>query len=235
MVKIFWTAGLSLLLSLGPATALSAQESAPADTPAATSSAPKPKKITYGGPGFRFALGGGYTYRLGKEMPSTSYAQREVADKLRHGFNLAADLHYVFASGVGLGINANFVSSNTEGQAYISRFTETQKILYIGPSMLLRADGRKAAFIGEIGCGGLFLTDKIKTGGEYKLIGTTFGGHASLGGELKLSPTTAIGLKVSANIGAIKELKSGSESIELRDKASASSLMVTAFISFRGH
>lgn len=234
MVKIFCTAGLSLLLSLGLVTALSAQESAPADTPAVTTPTPKPKKITYGGPGFRFALGGGYTYRLGKEMPNISYEQREVADKLRHGFNLGADLHYVFASGVGLGINANFVSSNTEGGESFMSFTETQNILYIGPSMLLRADGRKAALIGEIGVGGLFLTDKIKAGRQQKLIGTTFGGHASLGGELKLSPTTAIGLKVSANIGAIKELKSGSESIALTEKASASSLMVTAYISFRG-
>lgn len=232
MVKIFCTAGLSLLLSLGPATALSAQESAPADTPAATSSTPKPKKITYGGPGFRFALGGGYTYRLGKEMPNTSSYYRDLADKLRHGFNLGADLHYVFASGVGLGVNANFVQSSMSAESV----KETQSVVFVGPSMLLRSDGRKAAFIGEIGCGGLFLSDKVAANrNSGKITGSAFGAHVSLGGECKVSPTTAIGLKASVNIGAVKTLKSGDQSVKLDEGVSVSSLMVTAFISFRGH
>lgn len=70
--------------------------------------------------------------------------------------------------------------------------------------MLWRADGRKAAFIGA---GGLFLSDKITSGHQSsKINGNTF--------------------------GSLKTLKSGRESTKLEEGSSASSLMITAFISF---
>ena len=182
-------------------------------------------------PGIRFALGGGYAYRLGKELPNTSSYIQDLTDQLRHGYNIGGELHYVFYNGLGVGVTANFVQSSLSTR---SSLTEHQNIIYVGPSMLWRADGQKAAFIGAIGAGGLFLSDKITSGRQSgKITGSTFGAHASIGGECKLSPATAIGLKVAVNIGSIKTLKSGGQSTKLDDGWSASSLMITAFISFR--
>ena len=180
-------------------------------------------------PGVRFSVGGGYAYRLGKEMPNTSSFYQDLNKQLSHGYNLGGELHYVFASGLGLGVNAQFTQSSIE---YNSSDTEHQNIVYVGPSLLWRADARKVAFVGAIGFGGLFFTDRFSS---QKLTGHTFGTYASLGCEFKLSPTTAFGLKISTHVGNISQLKSGTKEVDFQDKLSASNLMVTAFISFRSH
>lgn len=218
------------MLSFAFSNALQAQE--PSSEPITPPKSPsRLESVNPNTPGIRFAFGGGYTYRLGKELPNSSSYIRDLTDQLRHGYNIGGDLHYVFTNGLGVGITADFVQSSLSTQ---SSLTERQNIIYVGPSMLWRADGRKAAFIGAIGAGGLFLSDKITSGHQSgKINGSTFGAHASIGGECKLSPTTAIGLKVAVNLGAIKTLKSGGESTKLEEGWSASSLMITAFISFR--
>ena len=60
---------------------------------------------------FRFSVGGGYAFRLGKIEKTGDTNIDDFNKQFRHGFNVDADAQYFFKEGWGLGVNANYCSS----------------------------------------------------------------------------------------------------------------------------
>lgn len=191
---------------------------------------------------FRFAIGGGYAFRLGKVAKTGDSRIDELNAKLRHGFTVDADAQYFFKEKWGLGLNANFCSSNTSGsnidvpelEGTVGSYKETQNMFFIGPSFAGRDEWNKFQMIYTAALGPLFFTDNgtfdgIVVNGKA----TTVALNAGVAGEYKLNASTAIGLKLSYTIGTINSLNVKGQKIEAEEAMSVSNLMLTGFISFR--
>ena len=190
---------------------------------------------------FRFAIGGGYAYRLGKEENTGNAGLDAMNKKLRNGFAVDADAQYFFKETWGLGLNANFCSSSTSGNNVslpgrdgAFNYKETQNFIYLGPSFVGRIESEKFMLISNIGVGPLFFnTDMNFSGQSVTGNNITLGVNAGIAGEYKLSSKTGIGLKLSYVVGTIDNLKVEGSNMKMDNEISLSNLMATLFISFR--
>ncbi len=215
MKNLFFLLGLAILLAGLPLT--SHAQSSPTPT------------LDHKGGDFRIAFGGGYAYRLGKAESSGSSSLDNLTKEMRSGYSLNMDMQYYPGRVAGIGLNLNYVQS--QGKAY--GMTDRQSVIYVGPALALRADGRTAIGTFEVGCGGLFLTDKVSGSYGGKISGSAFGIHLGMGVDFKVTSGMALGAKISSDIGNVKKIKSSGSSTTLDKGWSASSLMLTGFISFR--
>lgn len=190
---------------------------------------------------FRFAIGGGYAYRLGKVEKTGNTAVDDMNKKLRHGFTVDADAQYFFKETWGLGLNANYCSANTSGDNVTIpgidqsvNYKETQNFLYVGPSFVGRNESDKFLLITNVGIGPLFFNADMNLNGR-NFIGkkTTLGVNAGVAGEYKISSKTGIGLKLSYVMGTIDNMDVEGQNVKSDEKISVSNLMATLFISFR--
>lgn len=191
---------------------------------------------------FRFAIGGGYALRLGKITDAGDANLNEMSKKLRHGYTVDADAQYFFKESWGLGINANWVSSNTSGsnvsipglERTINNYKETQNMLFVGPSYAGRTETDKFLLVSTISVGPLFYLDRMTLDGvAVDAKKTTFGVNAGIAGEYKLNATTGLGLKLSYTLGSINSVNIEGQNVDMDEKINVSNLMITAFISFR--
>ncbi len=190
---------------------------------------------------FRFSVGGGYAFRLGKIQKTGDSKLDDMSKKLRHGFTIDADAQYFFKEGWGLGFNANFCSSPTSGKnidipdfGTVNKYKESQNILFVGPSFVGRIESSKFLLLSSFAVGPLFYKDKMDLDGRKgSMHATTFGFNAGLAGEYKLNDKTGVGVKLSYTLGTINSLKSGGQTAKLDETMNISNLMATAFISFR--
>ena len=190
---------------------------------------------------FRFAIGGGYAYRLGEEEKTGNAALDAMNKKLRHGFTVDADAQYFFKETWGLGLNANFCSASTSGNNVkfpdldnAVNYKETQNFIYFGPSFVGRMESEKFMMITNVGFGPLFFNTDMNFNGQ-SVTGNkaTLGVNAGIAGEYKLNGKTGVGLKLSYVIGTIDNLNVEGTNVSMDQEISVSNLMVTAFISFR--
>ena len=191
---------------------------------------------------FRFAVGGGYALRLGKIIDSGDANLNEMSKKLRHGYTVDADAQYFFKESWGLGINANWVVSNTSGsnitlpgvERTINNYEETQNMLFVGPSYASRAETEKFLLVSTLAVGPLFYLDRMTLDGvAVDAKKTTLGINAGIAGEYKLNSKTGIGLKLSYTLGSINSVNVEGQNVDMEEKINVSNLMITAFISFR--
>lgn len=211
----------------------------------ATAQQTSPYQVEYQTPqhykDFRFAIGGGYAYRMGKIDKSGDSKIDEMNKKLRHGFTVDADAQYFFNESWGLGLNANYSSANTSGENVTLsgvdqavNYKETQNVIYVGPSFVGRTESEKFLLITNIGIGPLFFNADMNFNGR-NLTGnkTTLGLNAGIAGEYKVSSKTGIGLKLSYIVGSIENLNIEGQNVKSDEKISVSNLMATVFVSFR--
>lgn len=191
--------------------------------------------------GFRMAVGGGYALRLGKVEKTSDPELNRINNKLLHGFSIDADAQYFFKEKWGLGLNANYCSSNTSGngvtlpgQSQTVNYKETQHFIYIGPSFVSRSEWDKFILLSNVGIGPLFFNTDMNIN-SVRVIGdkTTIGFNAGIAGEYKMNNKTGIGLKLSYVIGYIDAINIQGQSIQSEKTISVSNLMLTAFLSFR--
>lgn len=191
---------------------------------------------------FRFSLGGGYALRLGKIYDSGDAKLNEMSKKLRHGYTVDADAQYFFKESWGLGINANWVASNTSGSDVtlpgvdrtINNYEETQNMLFVGPSYASRNETDKFLLVTTLSVGPLFYLDRMTLDGvAVDAKKTTLGVNAGIAGEYKLNATTGLGLKLSYTLGSINSVNIEGQNVDMDEKINVSNLMITAFISFR--
>lgn len=190
---------------------------------------------------FRFAVGGGYAFRLGKVEKTGNAALDDMNKKLRHGFTVDADAQYFFKEGWGLGVNANYCSASTSGNNITLpglnqsvNYKETQRIFYVGPSFVGRNESEKFLLVTNVGVGPLFFHADMNYSGQ-NITGnkTTLGVNAGIAGEYKVNGKTGVGLKLSYVVGTIDNLNVEGQNVKPEEKISVSNLMATVFVSFR--
>lgn len=192
---------------------------------------------------FRFAIGGGYAYRLGKIEKMGDAALDAMNKKLRHGFSVDAEAQYFFKETWGLGLNANICIANSSAQNIklpnldnAVNLKTTQNFIFFGPSLVSRQETDKFLLISNVGFGPLFFTeDNNFSGVNVVAKKTTFGMNAGIAGEYKMNQKTGIGLKLSYVMGTIDNANIEGQNVSLEDnkQVSVSNLIATLFISFR--
>ncbi len=189
---------------------------------------------------FRLAIAGGYARRLGKILKTNDPAADQVSRDLANGFALDTEIQYYFNDVYGMALNVNYVRTYGEGQNVhvqdmtISDYRETQHILFVGPAFAMRYDTRKWLITSSLGLGPLFYTDKMLLNrNELKGTNVSFGMNVGLGAEYKLSSHLAAGLKLSYTVGSVNSLKVNGQKMNFEDPFSLSTLMISAYASFR--
>ncbi len=227
--SIVLLAAVFTVLAISPATA---QQGVPYEVE---------QQMVQGYKDFRFSIGGGYAFRLGKIQETGDSQLDDMSKKLRHGYTVDADAQYFFCEGWGLGLNANFCSSSTSGNNVtipnvgdVNSYKESQNILFVGPSFAGRNESEKFLLVSSIAIGPLFYMNPATLDGvAVKTKATTLGVNAGLAGEYKLNATTGIGLKLSYTVGNVKSVNVEGQKVEMEEAFNLSNLMLTAFISFR--
>ncbi|MDD2476490.1 MAG: outer membrane beta-barrel protein [Dysgonamonadaceae bacterium] len=191
---------------------------------------------------FRFAVGGGYAYRVGTVERTNDQVIDDMNKKLRNGFTIDADAQYFFKRTWGLGLNANMSSFSTSGSGFtipdfdgpIRSYDETKRIIYIGPTYALRHETDKFLLIGTIGLGPIFYADNMTINGvEVNGTQTGLGTNISLAGEYKMSNTLGLGIKLSSTGGSIESLTINGQNVKADQVIGLSNIGVSLYLSFR--
>lgn len=189
---------------------------------------------------FRFAVGGGYSYRLGNIEKTNDIAIDNLSKKLRNGYNLNADAQYFFKEKWGVGIEANMSAFSTSGGNFtldgknITTYDETQRIIYVGPSFATRLESEKFIMLASIGFGPLFFVDNITANGVNGIGNkTTLGSNLTLSAEYKMQNKMGVGLKISQTAGNIDSMTFEGQTIQSNEAFNLSSFSISLFLSFR--
>ncbi len=184
---------------------------------------------------FRFTVGGGYAYWLGKSMKTGDNKLDDFSSGLRNGYNLDIEAQYFFKEHIGIGLNTNFVKqSNSESGTLnipnvgpVDNYKESNELVYVGASCVLRFENEKWGFYAGAGFGPIFYTNTGEIPAiQLSISKTAFGSYISVAGERRFNHNAGAGLKIAATSGTLK--------IDgLDDRLSVSNLMITGFISFR--
>lgn len=175
---------------------------------------------------FRFTVGGGYAYWLGENLDIGNQAVKDFSSDLRHGYNLDVEAQYYFHEFIGVGLNGNFTRYSNDEMKNI-KMKETDRMLFLGATFNGRYENNKWGFYSGLGIGPLFYSGEADISGSYAEIEkTVFGVNTNIACEYRLSETLGTGLKLPVTTGSFKMYG-------MTDRMSASSLMVTGFISFR--
>lgn len=183
----------------------------------------------------RFTVGGGYAYWLGKLMKTGDGKLDDFSSGLRNGYNLDVEAQYFFKEHLGIGLNASYIKqSNSESGTLnipdvgpVDNYKESNKLIYVGASCVLRFENEKWGFYASAGFGPIFYTNtgEIPTM-QISISKTAFGSYIGVAGEHRFNHNVGAGLKIAATSGTLK--------IDgLDDRLSVSNLMITGFISFR--
>lgn len=184
---------------------------------------------------FRFTIGGGYAYWLGKQLKTGDKQVDNFTSGLRHGYNIDIEAQYFFNEHIGIGFNGNYIKqSNRESDfmdipniGSVRDYKEINKTLYMGSSFVVRAENDKWGFYSSIGLGPLFYTNTGEISNrKASLDKTAFALYYSVSGEHRINNSIGVGLKLAVTSGSVK--------IEgLKDRQSVSNLMISGFLSFR--
>lgn len=188
---------------------------------------------------YRFTLGSGYAYRLGKMEKTGDKVTDDLAKKLRHGFDLNASGQLFFNRNIGIGINAIYIRQHESGPERVipmlTGFTslelkETTQFFYLGPSFVVSSNPNKIVYYAEAGAGLLVFDDAGDIYGiKFDLTRPTVGFHLGVSPEYRFSSQFGLGLKLSLTAGFIYTSFYGTDE-KLRN---VSNLNIGAFISFR--
>ena len=169
---------------------------------------------TVEGPKVRFAVQGGYTYRLGKVDESLGQDLVEYQKKGKHGLNKAAEVTIFLSKGYSLGLkysNANtYVSAQgtfsfEDGTTKTGTLSDDIDITFIGPywgASTVR-DGRKSVFAFNAGLGYVGFKDDACAVNPYSYSGWTLGYYLALQYDYMITKTLSIGVEATAVTGTI--------------------------------
>jgi len=185
---------------------------------------------------FRFTVGGGYAYWVGKQMKSGYSALYDHLSDLRNGYNLDLDAQYFFHPHSGFGINGNFIKRSasvtdisipgTMGY-YNASYKEINKLTYVGAAYVYRWENDKWGFYMSGGFGPLFYHNESRL--DKKIVSfnkVAFATNLSISGERRITRYVGAGLKMAFTAGTIKI-------DNLPDRMSVCDFMLSGFISFR--
>ena len=187
----------------------------PAYEPAPLLAPAGPKTVE--GPKVRFAVQGGYTYRLGKVDESLGQDLVEYQKKSKHGLNKAAEVTIFLSKGYSLGLKYSKANTYVSAQGTFSYEDGTTKsgtlsddidITFIGPywGASTVGDGRKSVFAFNIGMGYVGFKDDARAVDPFSYSGWTLGYYLAFQYDYMITKTLSIGVEASAVTGSIDRL-----------------------------
>ena len=192
---------------------------------------------------FRFAIAGGYAYRVGSIDKTNEQIIIDMSKELRNGYTIDADAQYFFKETWGIGLNANMASFSTSVNGSftmpgidgtINSYIESQRVLYVGPSFATRLESEKFLLLASIGVGPIFFMDNITINGlEFNGKQTTLGTNITLSGEYKLNNKMGLGLKLSSTGGKIDSVNLNGQNVKTVEDVSLANFTASVFLSFR--
>ena len=196
--------------------------------------------------GFRIALAGGHAWGIGKLLKTGDSQLDKLSEDIRNGVAFDAELQYFFNPSYGIALNFNQVTKNAKGNnLYVPgigncrNFEEVQTMTFIGPAFAARYETKKILLTSSIGLGPIFFTSKAKAVDEHeykkRMVGRSinFGINWGVGLEYKLSPKWALGAKLSETFGYTDSMTVDGQTLYSDEKFSLSSIMLSAYASFR--
>jgi len=213
---------------------------------------PTKEKLNY--TTFRWTFSSGYAKRLSKEPElrgelSGNKNYGALFENLINGFSWGTEMQYFFNKNSGLSLNVNGVHASTEQsgtttipKAYRYIFYDLkirQRMIYIGPGWTNKLETQNFLFTSNLSLGLLIIAEKHwPVGTEVRSMEeirrTVSGGiHCGIGSEYKVSSNSAIGLKVGTTLDSVSLFNLGDINFKPLLPVSWSSLVVTAYISFR--
>ncbi|MDR1202928.1 MAG: hypothetical protein LBL58_15040 [Tannerellaceae bacterium] len=163
-------------------------------------------------PRFRFAVNGGWSYRIGPLPPNISSGMSDYLQELKSGFYYDAGLSYYFNEylGAGLRYSEHLSSNSDDGSIGYGSMSDRIRINFIGPVFSTRLFNRtkKNCLLLDLGMGYLGYHDKALIASEkLTLKGGTAGFYWNIGYDIGISQNLALGLQLSLISGFLFEYK----------------------------
>ena len=185
----------------------------------------------------------GYVRRLGED-PKPSDKLFEIR---KDCFSWETEMQYYFAKGVGIAFQMNGVHSfafDIGNYGYDSAFESKVKyrIIYVASGWVVRLESDNCIFYGSFSVGPVFYTEKYGTKSNpegvtfssSKITAVSTGISYGVGGERKLSPGSALGMKIGFVHGKSSNFKYNiGQTFRTEVPVSFSSFILTTYISFR--
>ena len=191
---------------------------------------------------FRWAVSFGYANRWGKDPESSGNAKFDRLSKnLRNGISWDSEIQYYFNKGHGIALNISGVHTfASESNVYIPDYglanqcKMKQQIIYVGPAWAIRHETNKFQYCGSLSLGPLFYAETLMPDNySAKATAVSLGINYSIGGEYKLSPDWALGLKIGYTTGSASNFKMGNQTFKTDEPISFSSFFIALYFSFR--
>ena len=211
----------------------------------ADKNAANPVNVTWSEPKisrFRWAFSFGYANRWGKDPESSGNANFDrLSQKLRNGISWENEIQYYFSQVHGIALNISGVhTSASESNVYIPDYGQAnqckmkQQIIYVGPAWAILQEADKFLWSASVSLGPLFYAETLMPDNfSAKMTAVSFGMNCSIGGEYKLSPDWALGLKFGYTLGTASEFKVGGQTVKTDEPISLSSFFIAMYFSFR--
>ena len=203
----------------------------------------RPVNLTWSEPKytqFRWSFAPGYARRMGKNPESSGSAQ-QLYKKLDNCFSWETEIQYYFNRKNGIALNINGVHSSASernvhipGYGTASKCEAKQQVIYVGPAWAVRHETDDFLLSGCISLGPIFYSESLMPDNkQMKGTAASLGMNCGIGGEAKLSPEWALGMKIGYTLGTASNVKVGGQTVKLDDPVSLSSFFIAAYFSFR--
>jgi len=182
-------------------------------------------------PKFRFALQGGYSYRLAKILSGLDNEFEDYIRGLKSGYNIGGDFNYFINEKNSLGVNISFSQAkntmsdvaliDSDGNIIAVGFMKDDiRLFYLGPSYTMRSsyDEGKSYILGSFSFGYLSYKDNayvVNT--EIDIKGSTIGLGISIGGDIIISENIAFGIQASVLLGFLDKIIVDGQSLDLNE------------------
>ena len=194
---------------------------------------------------FRWGLGLGYAYRMGKDPePSGSWSFDELHKGIRNGFSWETELQYYFNQSNGIALHVSGVHCSVSGENIqiptLGRASTVQikhRIVFVAPGWTFRHGFNSNNFniFGTVALGPVFYAESlIPDNITIQATAVSVGLSTGFGGEFVLSPNFAMGMKMGLTQGSTSKFKlPNGQTLEMDDPVSLSSFIFSVYFSFR--
>lgn len=169
-------------------------------------------------PHFRLAVNGGLSFRIAKIAPSVPSVFEEYMKDLKSGYYFGGDVSIYLSEQLGIGFKySNFGSKNVitnvsveyaDGTTGHGKMSDDISIHFIGPLFSIRFfDAKKKnCFLTSIGLGYMgYVDDGVFINNAVTIKGNTLGMSLSLGYDIGLSKSVALGFQFTLEAGTLTQ------------------------------
>lgn len=165
---------------------------------------------------FRFAMQGGYSYRIAPLAPDTPHIMKDYVNDLKSGYSFGLDAAYFIQPAHGFGLKYSRFSTKAampnmevtfvDGSSSIGTISDAISINFVGPSYLSKYELLNPAhvFFGGLSIGYLGYRDNaLMASRVLEIKGATLGAALDLGYDYSISKYITLGAQASLTGGAL--------------------------------